>query len=371
MAQKTLRQPSEAREFTSGIIADAMVHLLARDLDHILGHTAGLWEELRDSAVFITGGTGFFGTWLIESLVWANERLALGCSATVLTRDAGAFRRKVPHLAANPALRFHEGDVRSFPFPEGEFSHVVHAATQASVQLNQQEPLVMLDTIVTGTRHALDFALKCGASKFLLTSSGAVYGRQPPDLSHVPENHLGAPDPGHPASAYGEGKRLAELLCSLYQLNFGLQTKIARCFAFVGPHLPLDTHFAIGNFIHDLLGGGGINVRGDGTSFRSYLYAADLMIWLWTILFRGEAGRPYNVGSDRALTIAELARKVAELETPPAAVRIAEPAEPGKPAERYVPCIARARGELGLKEWITLDEAVRRTRDWHLIEDGR
>ena len=219
-----------------------MTNALADDLDHILAHTEGLWDELRGQRLFITGGTGFFGCWLLESLLWANDRLALGTSAVVLTRDPGAFRAKAPHLAGHPSIQLLEGDVAAFPFPSGHFSHVIHAATEASAQLNREQPLRMFDTIVEGTRHVLDFASQSGARKLLLTSSGAVCGRQPPDVTHVPEDYLGAPDPADPLSAYGEGKRAAELLCALYARPGGLEAKIARCFAFVGPYLPLDAH---------------------------------------------------------------------------------------------------------------------------------
>jgi nucleoside-diphosphate-sugar epimerase len=342
-----------------------MSNPLANDLDHILAHTAGLWEELRGQHIFITGGTGFFGCWLLESLTWANDKLGLDVSALVLTRNPEAFRSKAPHLAAHPAIQFHQGDVRSFDFPAGHFTHIIHAATEASAKLNAKDPLLMLDTIVEGTRRALEFARHCGARKFLLTSSGAVYGKQLPELTHVPEEYTGGPDPLDPRSAYGEGKRMAEMLCTLYAKQYGLETKIARCFAFVGPYLPLDIHFAIGNFIRDGLRGGPIQVQGDGTPYRSYLYAADLVIWLWTILIRGESCRPYNVGSEESITIAELAHIVAQSFTPPVAVKITRATVPGQPAERYVPTTRRAAAELHLGSSIALVESIRRTIAWH------
>lgn len=340
-----------------------MSNPLATDLDHILDHTRPLWEELRGQRIFITGGTGFIGCWLLESFAWANERLALGAQALVLTRDPEAFTRKAGHLAGKSGIALLRGDVREFAFPPGTFSHLIHAATEASARLNEENPGLMLDTIVAGTRRALGMARAGGACKLLLTSSGAVYGPQPPSLAGVPEDYAGGPDVSTFRSAYGEGKRVSELLCAIAGHDGAVEPKIARCFAFAGPYLPLDAHFAIGNFIRDALRGGPIQISGDGTPFRSYLYAADLAIWLWTILFRGAPNRPYNVGSGKAVSIAETAAAVSQTlgDVP---VTIAKQPISGAAAARYVPDVARAAKELGLVETISLRESIARTARW-------
>ena len=345
-----------------------MPPLSEADLQHVLDHTGGLWEELRGGRIFVTGGTGFFGCWLLETFARANEQLGLNAQLLALTRSPEAFARKAPHLAGHPAITLWRGDVRDFDFPGGKFSHVIHAGTASGAPV---DPLEMFDTIVNGTRRTLDFAASGGVEKFLFVSSGAVYGPQPPGLERVPETCLGAPDPTDPNAAYGEGKRAAELLCTLFCKARGIEVKIARCFAFVGPHLPLDAHFAIGNFIRDALSGGPIRVKGDGTPVRSYLYAADLAVWLWTLLFQGTPGRACNVGSMEAVSIADLAGKVAAVISPETTVTIQTPPDPSVLPARYVPDTTRAVRELGLRVRVSLEEAIRRTGAWHRLPAAR
>ncbi len=342
------------------VVTVAARNPLAGDLDRVLQQSGAVFEELRGARVFITGGTGFFGRWLLETLLWANDQRQLGVSVGVLTRDDVAFADAAPHLARDRAVTLHKGDVRRFD-ADGRFTHVVHAATTSGARV---QPAEMFDTIVTGTRQALAFTRRAGARRFLLTSSGAVYGRQPSEISHVAEEYGGAPDATQPSSAYAEGKRAAETLCAV-SADGELTPTIARCFAFVGPHLPLDAHFAVGNFIRDGLTGGPIRVAGDGTPFRSYLFAADLAAWLWTILIKGEPLRAYNVGSEEAISIADLARTVAGRFSPSPDVHVAKTPVAWNAAERYVPSTARARRELGLSETVSLSDALDRTIRWH------
>ena len=337
---------------------------LATDLDHVLEHTRELWEELRGERIFITGGTGFFGCWLLESFAWANDRLELGAKTVVLTRSPQAFKAKSPNLAEHRAFTLLKGDVRTFEFPAGTFSHIIHAATEKNPQAGLVDPLEMFNANISGTQRVLELADRCGAHKLLFTSSGAVYGKQPPELTHIPEDYNGAPETTDITTAYGQGKRASEFLCTATG-SASLQAKIARCFAFVGPQLPLNANYAIGNFIRDALQGKSIHVNGDGTPYRSYLYSADLAIWLWTILFNGKHARPYNVGSDADLTIAQLAAEVIKIIAPQLIIEIAKHPLPGQLEQRYVPSIQRAKEELGLSVQVNLSDAIRRTVNFH------
>jgi dTDP-glucose 4,6-dehydratase len=343
------------------------------DLEHILTHTRDLWEPVCGRNLFVTGGTGFFGRWILESFAFINERLGLGAHMTVLTRDPESFATKAPALAAYAGIRLLRGDVRHLRADgAGDFPYIIHAATESGSTLGQDDPLAMFDTVVTGTRAALDFAAASGTRRFLFTSSGAVYGPQPPGITHIPETYRGAPDCTSPTNAYGEGKRAAELLCAIHRARHpALEPVIARCFAFVGPFLPIDAHFAIGNFIRDAMRGGPIKIGGDGTPYRSYLHAADLAIWLWTILFKGQPVRPYNVGSDDDLTILDLAKTVAACFPGEIEIQVARRPVPGAPPSRYVPATSLAAQELGLTPRIPLHEAISRTVAWHQREASR
>src|SRR5215211_4105234 len=184
------------------------------DLEHVLEHTREAWASARGARIFLTGGTGFFGVWLAESFAHVNDRLGLGAELTILSRDPNAAIARIPRLGQLNAARFHRGDVRDFAFPRGNFTHVIHGAAESSQQGHAGDHRHMFDTIVDGTRRTLDFARAAGARNYLLVSSGAVYGPQPPDLSHIPEDFAGGPALSMAGSAYGEGKRAAEVLAA-------------------------------------------------------------------------------------------------------------------------------------------------------------
>ena len=336
------------------------------DLNHILRCTLPLWEPARGGRIFISGGTGFFGAWLLESLICGNRELKLDLRATVLTRNPTAFAKKLPHLAGDASITLLHGDVCEFSFPQDDFEYVIHGAASTA---SAAPPIELMRTIVHGTERMLAFAKSHNVQRFLFISSGAVYGRQPESLSHISEDYLGGPAWLDPSAVYGEGKRIAEQMCSIAAKDSAMQVAIARCFAFVGPHLPLDRHFAIGNFIADALAVRNIMIRGDGTPMRSYLYTSDLAIWLWTLLLCGiqknENPTVMNVGSPDAISIRDLAQQVIDELNPSLSVEVAKQPVAGASREQYVPAVNKAEICLGLRPLIGLREAIRRTADWY------
>lgn len=334
------------------------------DRTYLKTRMAQFVDALAGKTVLITGATGFFGKWLLESAIAFNHALRLEgekrLQIVALSRNPGAFLERYPKFGQYDFIQYISGDVRTFELENVSVDYVIHAATDASAKLEQENPDEMYSVVVHGTQRALDVARQCGASRFLLTSSGAVYGPQPPEMSHIPESYVGTP-----VTAYGQGKAIAEQMVNHYADRFGFQSHIARCFAFVGPYLNLDIHFAVGNFIRNALDGQPIVIKGDGTPTRSYLYAAELTIWLWTILLRGENHCVYNVGSDDAVTIKELAQRVASRFDNPPEIRILGTPDPSKPRAQYVPNVDKIKNELGLSQEFNLDDALDRTIEFN------
>ena len=305
--------------------------------------------------ILLTGGTGFFGLALLRHVA------ALGAAAprlTILSRNPARFAAQYPQLSAK--AHWLQGDIllaQELPRDQ-RFSHVLHAAADSTLG-PQLSPLQRYDQIVTGTRNVLDYALACGARRLLLTSSGGAYGSFPTGMSAVPESFHGMPNPLDPRQAYGVAKRAAEHLCALYCQSSDLDVVVARCFAFVGPDLPLNAHFAIGNFIRDAVYGEKIVVSGDGSPLRSYLHQADLARWLMLLLQKGEVGTAYNVGSDEAISIADLAYLVRDTVAPEKAVEILGCSNGGQGQRNiYVPDVQKIKTTLGAKVTVSLGEAI-------------
>lgn len=338
------------------------------DLDQVLAQTPGFWSCFGGSRLFITGGTGFIGNWLIQVIQRANESIGARIEIVALSRNPQRARIERPQVFTRRDVRLLEGSVIDFNGDTGALDLCIHAATDVADPRKSGTPLQTFDSIVSGTRRMLEFAQSRGVSRFLLTSSGAIYGMQPHDLPRVPESYWGAPDPTQTASAYGNGKRASEWLACAHAAEHGttgFEAVTARIFALLGPGLPLNGSYAAGNFIRDVLNNKHITIQGDGRPLRSYLYMSDLCVWLLRILESGQTGQAYNVGSEHPVSIMHLAEQVALAAGGAARIEITTRADVSLPPPRYIPDTHKARLSLNLQEQIPLPLALSKTLQWN------
>jgi len=342
--------------------------LLPEDLDGITARVEPVARQLQQARVLILGATGFVGGWLLESLLALDQAVGLQLKVAILTRSAAAFSARAPHLATDSRLTMHEGDLTEIAALPGlaGFTHVVHAASDVNRRMTSAEALACLRTLDQGTEALLQAASGWPVHRLLYVSSAAVY-----DRTHGAQSDAAGqpPTPGI-ESTYATGKRLAELRTVLHASASGYEAVIARLGAFVGPLLPLNAGFAAGNFVGDALAGRAIRILGDGTPQRSYQYAADMAVWLWTLLLSGKAGEAYNVGGATPISLRDLAECIQQVAGGPRAEVLGTP-DPTRTVDAYIPPVDKAMRELGLANQVDLGEAIRRTLFWYSIQGPR
>ena len=315
-------------------------------------------NQLGGSRVLLTGGTGFVGKWLIEAAQIACDNGAADFEIVVPTRDLSA-----PHAVETREIGFKnlslvEGELLTDNLDIGKVDAIIHAATPASAALNESNPIEMTRINTQSMQAALKFAEN--KTPFLFTSSGAVYGNQPQSVTHISEKQ------NQPyselTSAYAKGKQLAESIC-MQAAEVGSCTPIiARLFTFSGYYLPRDTHFAIGNFVQNVLDRKPILINSDGQARRSYLYGADMAIWLWSALAKKKSPHPLHISSENSTSILELAQAVARVSAtelnfiPEIKVAITN-ANPDT-FHQYVPANRITKSYLNVQEWTSLETGI-------------
>jgi len=326
------------------------------DLRLVADSVGPLWQRLAGARVLFTGASGFFGSWMLETFLHAGTQLGLPFRALALTRDRSRFSQSLPHLATDPRVEILESDAATMPVPDGPVDFVIHSMVPpAGTRLGE-----MARFFPAATQHLLEVAQSKSAKGFLLCSTGAVY------LPKDPPAPFSEGDPLHAADgplSYGQIRRRIEDQCLAAWMRGSLPVKIARGFTFLGPRLPLDGAFAAGNFLRDAMAGGPIVVRGDGSPVRSYLYAADLAAWLWTILLDGRPGLAYNVGSHLAITISTLARRIGSRFR--VDVCLGSEGFPGAAPSCYLPATSRAEAEFGPMLHTSLRDGIDRMASWY------
>ncbi len=332
------------------------------DLNYVLQRVGRGWYDLDNKKIFISGATGIIGKWLISTLDHARKELALNIDITCLSRNYKLFANDNPRIFGKIDINWINGDVRDFKFSAAyKFDYAIHAATDVVADVPYKDVLL---TCSQGTENIFEQLSSAYCKRVLLISSGAVYGKVPQGVQGIPEAMIGGVSSTNPASAYAEGKRYSELLTTLMGSECGIETPIARCFAMVGPYLPLDKHFAIGNFINSVLNNKPIVINGSGAPIRSYLYLADVVSQLWILLFAGRS-TAYNVGSDTPISIYDLAKKVIEALSSNIPIHVLNNSDQVAHADSYYPDTSIITREFNLGANIPLNEAIKKTAAWY------
>lgn len=284
--------------------------IVEEDVRFVLAACHDELKALSGKTLLLTGGSGFVGSYLVESIIAFNRTHDCApCHLLLPTRSLSATRAKWPHFFGVEGVDWFEWDGFTLMPPGDACDYIIHAASPADPASYLHSPMQTMEDIARGTGGVLHYAKRAGVRKLLYLSSGAAYGRQAPDVDALKEDAPGAPDLSELSSCYGEAKRYAELLCR----TSGVPAVIARLFAFVGPYQDLSGSFAVPDFISQAKREKKICIHSDGSALRTYCYASDLTIGLWKLLLNGKPGELYNVGADAPrITIRELAEMVAK-----------------------------------------------------------
>lgn len=345
-------------------MTDKQKRIILRDCEEIGSDLSLSLKSLMNQTILITGGTGFFGTWFTEIVTFLNDNYSYNIKLYLLSKLAYNFKSKAPHLASRADVTLISNDISNiYELPE-DINYIIHAAGSPDNRLNATDPLRVTRTIVNGTAALLETASRLpNLIKIVNVSSGLIYGAQPCELPKINEDYLGGPNTNTAMSAYSEGKRMAEVICSIYRTQHRLDIVTVRPFAFIGPYQSLDRPWAINNFISDALNGGPIKIMGDGLTVRSYMYPSDMVYWILNILVKGQSGSVYNIGSTEEIKLINLAEKIASFF--PEKIEIQSNIAPvSNKISRLVPDISNVENNLGLKQKIRLEDAILRSIEW-------
>jgi UDP-glucuronate decarboxylase len=312
--------------------------------------------SFEDQRVLVTGGAGFLGSWMCETL------LASGACVCCVDNFASGRKENIQHLMDKERFRFIEHDI-STPLPvETRLDYVFHMASRASPFEFEHYPIQILKANTMGMLVALGIAKKYGA-KIMYTSTSEVYGN--PDIVPTPESYYGNVNPIGPRGCYDEAKRCGEAYVMAYRKQHNLDTRIARIFNTYGPRIRMDGIYGrvIPRFICQALNGEPITVFGDGSQTRSFTYVTDQIEGLLRLASLDAArGQVINIGNVNEITVLTLAKKVIEITESSSTISF-HPLPEDDPLRRR-PEVTRAKQLLEWEPKVSLEKGLVRTIEW-------
>ena len=245
----------------------------------------------------VSGGAGFLGSHLIDSLLAKGENVI--CIDNLLTGKI----ENIHHLKDNSKFSFIKHDVLEPIKSEIPIEKIWHLACPASPFYYQKDPLLTIRINYEGTSNILNLA-KDFQSKILFTSTSEVYGLC--QVSPQNEEMLINISTQSPRACYSEGKRIAETLIQAFGKVNNLQIRLARIFNTYGPRLNINDGRVISNFINQSLRNKKLTIYGDGTQTRSFCYVQDMVFGLIKLM-DSDYSMPVNLGNEQEIKILDLA----------------------------------------------------------------
>ena len=343
------------------------IQLVKADAESVLEGRTEMLEALRGEHVYISGGTGILGTWLLELIKVLNENHGFQIRVTAYSRHACNFAIRWPHLGEVKGFHFVDGDIRDFTEFPSDVRYIIHAAALTDRRLLASQPSSVAEVNGLGTLRILRAAnLLEDVRKFILLSSGLVYGTQPRDLPRINESFSGVISCSNINAVYAESKRFAESLAQSAISETKLPLVTLRPFAFVGPYQSLQLPLAITDFLRESSTGGPIRIMGDGSTVRSFMYASDFAFGVLSALVNGKPHEIYNIGSPQAIDLISLAKMITKSFAPEPEIRTGV-GQSGHEHTRLVPDIQKSTKDLGLQVTVSLEEAIKKTVIWNSI----
>ena len=302
--------------------------------------------------VVVTGGAGFVGSHICESLVARGDEVV--AIDNLLTGSVD----NIAHLFGEKGFVFVEHDVTNYVHVSGRVDAVMHFASPASPVDYLEHPIKTLKVGSLGTHKTLGLAQDKGA-RYMLASTSEVYGD--PKVHPQTEDYWGHVNPVGPRGVYDEAKRFAEAMTMAYHRSHGVDVRIVRIFNTFGPRMRPNDGRVVSNFLVQALAGKPLTVYGEGNQTRSFCYVDDEVRGLLALLDSDYVG-PMNIGNPNEFTVLELARKVLEVTRSSSEV-VYEPLPVDDPTQRQ-PDISLAKRVLAWEPRVPLEEGLRRTAAW-------
>lgn len=268
------------------------------------------WNELENKTILISGATGMIGTFLIEILM--EKRI--GTKIIALGRNRERAKERFADYWNTIDFTFIEQDINQPIKPIKKVDFVIHAASNTHPIAYASDPIGTIITNIIGTENMLEYARMSGAKRFLFLSSVEVYGENRGDVERFKEEYCGYIDCNTLRAGYPEGKRAGEALCQAYRKKYGMDIRIGRLARTYGPTMLNSDTKAISQFIKKGIGGENIVLKSKGNQLYSYIFVADAVSALFTILLMGKDGEAYNISDiNSEISLKNLAKLIADL----------------------------------------------------------